>query len=107
MLNQDICTLYDSIAVYAEYGGIVFAEEEGRNIARALGPKNKVCSLHRLYLFHDECAADDVPRPPYCSTTASSPRAQQSTKQASCLACSIAAVLSSCRSKQLCMATRH
>jgi ribulose-5-phosphate 4-epimerase/fuculose-1-phosphate aldolase len=42
MLSQDICYLYDSIAVYAEYGGIVFAEEEGRNIARALGPKNKV-----------------------------------------------------------------
>ncbi|OBT56276.1 hypothetical protein VE04_02500 [Pseudogymnoascus sp. 24MN13] len=28
-------------AVYAEYGGIVFAEEEGRNIARALGEGNK------------------------------------------------------------------
>lgn len=42
MLNQDICYLYDSIAVYSSYGGIVFAEEEGRNIARALGPKNKV-----------------------------------------------------------------
>jgi hypothetical protein len=42
MLNQDICYLYGSIAVYSSYGGIVFAEEEGRNIARALGPKNKV-----------------------------------------------------------------
>jgi len=42
MLNQDICYLYDSIAVYSSYGGIVFAEEEGRNIAKALGPKNKV-----------------------------------------------------------------
>lgn len=44
MLNQDICTLYNSIAVYASYGGIVFAEEEGQNIARALGEKNKVIS---------------------------------------------------------------
>lgn len=42
MLNQDICNLYGSIAVYADYGGIVFAEEEGRNIAKALGEKNKV-----------------------------------------------------------------
>lgn len=42
MLNQDICTLYNSIAVYALYGGIVFAEEEGKNIAKALGEKNKV-----------------------------------------------------------------
>lgn len=46
MLNQDICTLYDSIAVYDSYGGIVFAEEEGRNIARALGSKNKVRNLN-------------------------------------------------------------
>jgi hypothetical protein len=45
MLNQDICNLYNSIAVYSSYGGIVFAEEEGRNIARALGPKNKVWPL--------------------------------------------------------------
>jgi hypothetical protein len=42
MLSQDICLLHDSIAVYSSYGGIVFAEEEGRNIARALGPRNKV-----------------------------------------------------------------
>ena len=42
MLNQDICYLYNAIAVYASYGGIVFAEEEGKNIARSLGEKNKV-----------------------------------------------------------------
>jgi len=45
MLTQDICTLHNSIAVYASYGGIVFAEEEGRNIARALGPKNSTAIL--------------------------------------------------------------
>ena len=42
MLNQDICTLYDSIAVYSSYGGIVSGQDEGRNIATALGEKNKV-----------------------------------------------------------------
>lgn len=42
MLNQDICYLYNAIAVYAEYGGIVFAEEEGKRIAKSLGDKNKV-----------------------------------------------------------------
>lgn len=42
MLTQDICTLYDSIAVYASYGGVALAAEEGRNIAKALGEKNKV-----------------------------------------------------------------
>jgi len=45
MLHQDICYLYDSHAVYADYGGIVFAEEEGRNIAKALGKKNKAAIL--------------------------------------------------------------
>jgi len=45
MLNQDICYLYDAHAVYADYGGIVFAEEEGRNIAKALGAKNKAAIL--------------------------------------------------------------
>lgn len=47
MLNQDACTLYGSVAVYGSYGGIVFAREEGQNIARCLGEKNKV-SLPRL-----------------------------------------------------------
>ena len=52
MLNQDICLLHNSIAVYNSYGGIVFAAEEGRNIARALGPKNKVSFLdfHQMYI---------------------------------------------------------
>ncbi|KAH8687868.1 class II aldolase/adducin N-terminal [Tricladium varicosporioides] len=45
MLSQDICYLYDSIAVYNSYGGIVFAEEEGRNIAKSLGSKNKTAIL--------------------------------------------------------------
>jgi len=41
MLSQDICNFFDAQAVYASYGGIVFAEEEGRNIAKALGARNK------------------------------------------------------------------
>jgi len=45
MLHQDICYLYDAHAVYADYGGLVFAEEEGRNIAKALGKKNKAAIL--------------------------------------------------------------
>ncbi|KAL3425820.1 arad-like aldolase epimerase [Phlyctema vagabunda] len=45
MLNQDICYLHGAIAVYSAYGGIVFAEEEGRNIAEALGEKNKAAIL--------------------------------------------------------------
>jgi len=41
MLSQDICNFHNAQAVYASYGGIVFAEEEGQNIAKALGAKSK------------------------------------------------------------------
>jgi len=41
MLNQDICNFHNALAVYASYGGIVFAEDEGKNIAKALGPTSK------------------------------------------------------------------
>lgn len=41
MLNQDSCVFYDDLSVYAAFGGVVFAPQEGRNIAQALGPKNK------------------------------------------------------------------
>lgn len=37
--------------MYAEYGGIVFAEEEGRNIAKALGEGNKVSFVSSLLFF--------------------------------------------------------
>jgi len=60
MLNQDICTLYDAIAVYAEYGGIVFAEEEGRNIAKSLGKKNKVAILLNHGLLSTGSTVDEA-----------------------------------------------
>ncbi|KAI1506616.1 arad-like aldolase/epimerase [Biscogniauxia marginata] len=41
MLNQDVCDVFGAHAVYARYGGIVFAAEEGEHIADALGPANK------------------------------------------------------------------
>ncbi|KAI1388791.1 arad-like aldolase/epimerase [Hypoxylon trugodes] len=41
MLNQDVCNFHNAHAVYARYGGIVFAAEEGESIASALGPHNK------------------------------------------------------------------
>jgi len=60
MLNQDICGLYNSIAVYSSYGGIVFAEEEGRNIAKALGPKNKVAILLNHGLLSTGSTVDEA-----------------------------------------------
>ena len=41
MLDQDICNLYGVQSVYAQYGGLAFSNEEGGNMAEALGPKGK------------------------------------------------------------------
>lgn len=42
MLNQDICYLYgEAQSVYTEFGGVVFSEEEGERLAKALGPNGK------------------------------------------------------------------
>ncbi|KAB8290144.1 hypothetical protein EYC80_011014 [Monilinia laxa] len=60
MLNQDICNLHNSIAVYASYGGIVFASEEGANIARALGPHNKVAILLNHGLLSTGATVDEA-----------------------------------------------
>lgn len=37
--TQDSCAFYNDIALYDSYGGVVLAEEEGKNIAKALGNK--------------------------------------------------------------------
>ncbi|KAF5355480.1 hypothetical protein D9758_006334 [Tetrapyrgos nigripes] len=44
-LQQDGCIFYNNLSTYASYGGIVLADDEGNNIAAALGPKNKACIL--------------------------------------------------------------
>ncbi|KAI5366341.1 Putative class II aldolase/adducin [Septoria linicola] len=42
MLNQDVTYFYgDAQAVYKEFGGVVFTEEEGERLANALGPRGK------------------------------------------------------------------
>ena len=45
MITQDVCTFYDHLAVYDDYGGIVFISDEGQYIAKALGTKNKAAIL--------------------------------------------------------------
>jgi ribulose-5-phosphate 4-epimerase/fuculose-1-phosphate aldolase len=55
MLNQDVCYFYgDAQAVYNDFGGIVFSEEEGKKLASALGPKGKGLILrnHGLLVRH-------------------------------------------------------
>lgn len=45
MLNQDSCMFYGDLAVYANFGGVVFAKEEGARLADALGPTMKTIIL--------------------------------------------------------------
>jgi ribulose-5-phosphate 4-epimerase/fuculose-1-phosphate aldolase len=50
MLNQDSCMFYNDLAVYTNFGGVVFATEEGGKLADALGPtkKNMIMQNHGL-----------------------------------------------------------
>ncbi|GCB25180.1 meiotically up-regulated gene 14 protein [Aspergillus awamori] len=45
MLTQDACNLYGKVGVYEDHGGIALAQEEGEQIARALGKDNIACIL--------------------------------------------------------------
>ncbi|GAA6005353.1 hypothetical protein JCM10207_002948 [Rhodosporidiobolus poonsookiae] len=55
MLVQDSCFFYDNLAVYKSFGGIVLAQEEGTNIAKAMGKKHKTAILqnHGLLTLGD------------------------------------------------------
>ncbi|KAK2738424.1 hypothetical protein FQN55_000550 [Onygenales sp. PD_40] len=49
MLNQDVCKFYGAHSVYASYGGVVLAAEEGEMIAKALGDgKGAILMNHGL-----------------------------------------------------------
>jgi ribulose-5-phosphate 4-epimerase/fuculose-1-phosphate aldolase len=41
MLTQDCCYFYDDLSVYGGFGGVVLASQEGKELAKQLGPKNK------------------------------------------------------------------
>ena len=42
MLNQDVCYFYgDAQAIYHDFGGVVFSEEEAKKLSTALGAKGK------------------------------------------------------------------
>ncbi|KAJ4368745.1 hypothetical protein N0V83_005827 [Neocucurbitaria cava] len=50
MLNQDSCMFYNDLAVYSNFGGVVFAKEEGGRLADALGStkKNLILQNHGI-----------------------------------------------------------
>lgn len=43
--TQDSCLFYKECALYDNFGGVVLADEEGRNVAKALGQDNKALIL--------------------------------------------------------------
>ncbi|CAG7944970.1 unnamed protein product [Penicillium salamii] len=45
MLTQDACNFFGGLGVYEDHGGIVLSSEEGKAIAKALGPTNIACIL--------------------------------------------------------------
>ncbi|PYH80011.1 class II aldolase/adducin domain protein [Aspergillus uvarum CBS 121591] len=45
MLTQDACNFYGRLSVYDDHGGIALAQDEGRQIAEALGKENLACIL--------------------------------------------------------------
>ena len=44
-ITQDSCIFYGSHSLYDDFNGVVLDEEEGRNVAAALGPDNKAVIL--------------------------------------------------------------
>jgi ribulose-5-phosphate 4-epimerase/fuculose-1-phosphate aldolase len=44
-ITQDACIFYGSHSLYDDFNGVVLDEEEGRNVAGALGPRNKAVIL--------------------------------------------------------------
>ncbi|GAA5820314.1 hypothetical protein JCM3770_004043 [Rhodotorula araucariae] len=62
IMTQDACLFHDNLAVYKNFGGIVLAPEEGKNIADALGPTKMAAILqnHGLLTLGMESVAEAV-----------------------------------------------
>ncbi|KAI0647254.1 arad-like aldolase/epimerase [Trametes meyenii] len=55
IITQDACAFYNDQAVYAQYGGIVGDEEEGKRIAEALGHKKAAFLQNHGLLVATDC----------------------------------------------------
>lgn len=45
LTRKDACNFYGKLSVYDSHGGIALAQEEGEQIAKALGKDNIACIL--------------------------------------------------------------
>ncbi|KAI8069256.1 class II aldolase/adducin N-terminal [Gongronella butleri] len=57
-ISQDACAFYDDHSVYDQFGGVVFDEEEGKKLVKALGPKNKAIILQNHGLLTTSTSID-------------------------------------------------
>lgn len=55
IMQQDACLFHDNLSVYSNYGGIVLSNQEGKNIANALGPKNQAVIMQNHGLLTRTC----------------------------------------------------
>lgn len=45
IMQQDACLFHNNLSVYSNYGGIILSNQEGNNIADALGEKALCCIM--------------------------------------------------------------
>jgi ribulose-5-phosphate 4-epimerase/fuculose-1-phosphate aldolase len=49
MINQDVCTFYNALGIYDDFGGVAVNESEGKEIAKAVGSgKGAILRNHGL-----------------------------------------------------------
>ncbi|KAJ5916727.1 Meiotically protein [Penicillium tannophilum] len=60
MLTQDACNLYGRIGLYEDHAGIALSQEEGRQIAQALGKDNFACILQNHGLLTVGTTVDEA-----------------------------------------------
>ncbi|KAB8228324.1 class II aldolase/adducin domain protein [Aspergillus alliaceus] len=60
MISQDACNFYGKLGVYLDHGGIALAQEEGRQIANALGKGNMACILQNHGLLTVGTTVDEA-----------------------------------------------
>ncbi|KAI9929198.1 hypothetical protein ASPWEDRAFT_36821 [Aspergillus wentii DTO 134E9] len=60
MLSQDACNFYGRLSIYDDHGGIALAQDEGAQIANALGEKNIACILQNHGLLTVGSTVDEA-----------------------------------------------
>ncbi|KAJ5386106.1 Meiotically protein [Penicillium cosmopolitanum] len=60
MLTQDACNLFGRVSVYEDHGGIALSQDEGKQIAAALGKDNIACILQNHGLLTVGTTVDEA-----------------------------------------------